>query len=130
MAKRRVLKFKRCGKPRRAQQAQPIITPEMMAQAIERALSNVMTQKAAPAGGGNPVAYVGCDQRYTKNIGNYESFVYGFSVSFPVSLEAGDDIETISTKEKLRPKYEAAANLISDIMEEVGAEIDKARGAV
>ena len=76
------------------------------------------------------LAHVGADQRYTKNIGNYESFVFGFSLNIPVEIDALDNIETPETRSKLRPKYEATMGFLNEMLKEVGKEIDTARGVV
>ena len=76
------------------------------------------------------LAHVGADQRYTKNIGNYESFVFGFSLNIPVEIDALDNIENPETRAKLRPKYEATMGFLNDMLKEVGKEVDTARGLV
>lgn len=72
---------------------------------------------------------IGVDQRYTKNLGNFETFVYGFSLSIPIPVVPGDDPDNPATRDRLRPKYEAMANFINGMMKEVGQEIDAHRGA-
>jgi hypothetical protein len=73
------------------------------------------------------IAHVGADQRYTKNIGNYESFVYGFSLSVPTPVDLTDDIEKPETRDKLRPKYVAVMDFLNGLLQEVGKEVDDAR---
>lgn len=81
--------------------------------------------KAAPR-----LANLGADQRYTKNIGNYESFVFGFSLNIPVEIAPDANIESPETRAQLRPKYEATMGFLNEMLKEVGNEIDAARGAV
>lgn len=76
------------------------------------------------------LAHVGADQRYTKNIGNYESFVFGFSLNIPVEIDNLDNIENPETRAKLRPKYEATMGFLNEMLKEVGKEVDTARGLV
>lgn len=74
-----------------------------------------------------PYVYVGMDQRSTKSLGNFETFVFGFSLTVPVEYEKGDDISTDATQEKLRKKYEAVSSFISGMMREVEERIDSAQ---
>jgi hypothetical protein len=72
--------------------------------------------------------FLACDQRHTKNIGNYESFVLGFGISFPVPSEDGDNIEKQETRDRLRTKYEAASAFLQEMMKEAVSEIDSGLG--
>lgn len=74
-----------------------------------------------------PYVYVGMDQRSTKSLGNFETFVFGFSLTVPVEYEKGDDISTDATQEKLRKKYEAVSSFISSMMREVEERVDSAQ---
>ncbi len=94
-----------------------------------RAQQEEKVSEDAPKGNGQ-YFQVGCNQRYTKNMGNYESFVYGFSLVGPVPVEPGDNIESEETRNRLRPKYEATAYFVKDMMAAVGEEIDAARSSV
>lgn len=110
-----------------------------MNRAIDSAIMDVTSRAAAdvsrastsvvePSKPEPRLAHVGADQRYTKNIGNYESFVFGFSLNIPVEIDATDSIESAETRAKLRPKYEATMGFLNEMLKEVGKEVDSAHG--
>ena len=108
----------------------------VIAEAVARGISalpqpkiELAPAKQAPDKPEVRLAQIGADQRFTKNIGNYETFVFGFSLSIPVPIDAADNIETPETRDKLRPKYLATMGFINEMMKEVGKEIDVERGA-
>jgi hypothetical protein len=74
-----------------------------------------------------PYVYVGMDQRSTKSIGNYETFVFGFSLTIPVEYEKGDDISYDETREKLKKKYESVSSFLSSLMREVEERVEAAQ---
>lgn len=76
------------------------------------------------------IAHLGADQRYTKNIGNFESFVFGFSLNIPVEVDLTDNIESPETRAKLRSKYEASWDFLTELLKEVGIGVDVERGVV
>lgn len=67
---------------------------------------------------------VGCDQRHTKNMGNYESLVFGISLSGPVVARDGDAVENPETQTYLKGKYESMFNFIKGMMVEIEHEVD------
>jgi len=76
-----------------------------------------------------PHHFVGDDQHHTKNLGNFESFGYGFSLMTPVSWVPEDDVEKEETRHKLKAKAEAISHFLSEMMNEVSQAIDKSRGS-
>jgi hypothetical protein len=97
-----------------------------------KAVSELLVKSVpqAPANGSEPVAYLSSEQRHTKPLQPYESFVYGFGLSIPTKLEPGDAIESEETRKKLREKYQTIVRFLTGMMKEVEAEIDAYRGEV
>jgi hypothetical protein len=77
-----------------------------------------------------PYIYVGMDQRSTKSLGNYETFVFGFSLTMPTPFEPGDDISKPETCDRLRKKYEGVSNFISNLMRSVEGQVDVAQDKI
>jgi hypothetical protein len=77
-----------------------------------------------------PYIYVGMDQRSTKNLGNFETFVFGFSLTMPTPFEPGDDLSKEGTRSRLKKKYEDVSNFISDLMRSVEGQVDVAQDKI
>jgi len=77
-----------------------------------------------------PYIYVGMDQRSTKSLGNYETFVFGFSLTMPTPFEPGDDLSKPETCDRLRKKYEGVSNFISALMRSVEGQVDVAQDKI
>lgn len=67
---------------------------------------------------------VGCDQRHTKNMGNYESLVFGISLSGPVVAREGDEVDKPETQTYLKGKYESMYNFVRGMITEIEGEVD------
>ena len=67
---------------------------------------------------------VGCDQRHTKNMGNFESLVFGISLSGPVPARDGDTVDNPQTQTYLKGKYESMFNFVKGMMVEIEHEVD------
>jgi hypothetical protein len=80
--------------------------------------------------GVQPYIYIGMDQRSTKSLGGFESFVFGFSLTMPTPLEVGDDLSKPETRDRLRKKYEDVSNFISDLMRSVEGQVDVAQDKI
>lgn len=75
------------------------------------------------------LAFVSSEQKHTKNLGNFESMSYGCGLTIPVEIEVTDTIESAETRAKLRTKYEVTIKFLTDMLKEMGIEVDIARGA-
>ncbi len=98
----------------------------------EKVLARALSE-AIPSSKGSDnssLAFVSSEQRHTKPLQPYESYVYGFGLTIPVKLEDGDDVEQDATREKLRPKYQTIVKFLVGMMRDVEAEIDANRGVV
>lgn len=100
---------------------------EMDAKLVEiKAAANEVLERICP----QPYIYVGMDQRSTKSLGNYETFVFGFSLTMPTPFEPGDDISKPETCDRLRKKYEGVSNFISALMRSVEGQVDVAQDKI
>lgn len=100
---------------------------EMDAKLVEiKAAANEVLDRICP----QPYIYVGMDQRSTKSLGNYETFVFGFSLTMPTPFEPGDDISKPETCDRLRKKYEGVSNFISALMRSVEGQVDVAQDKI
>lgn len=130
----------RCAQRRRRMRrvGVPRLDPRQIGQSVADALAQViqplagkMMDQAVPATTApapEPVAYLSSEQRHTKPLANYESYVYGFGLSVPVKMAPGDDIEKEETRDRFREKYQTIVNFLLGIMREVEAEIEAMRG--
>jgi hypothetical protein len=91
-----------------------------------KAAANEVLERICP----QPYIYVGMDQRSTKSLGNYETFVFGFSLTMPTPFEPGDDISKPETCDRLRKKYEGVSNFISALMRSVEGQVDVAQDKI
>lgn len=105
----------------------PITTKEMESRLADiKSVADEAMEKLLP----QPYIYVGMDQRSTKNLGNFETFVFGFSLTMPTPFEPGDDISKPETCERLRKKYEGVSNFISGLMKSVEGQVDVAQDKI
>lgn len=114
-----------------------LLAPDALSRVISQAVQPLADKVAdksfasvATAPAPEQVAFLSSEQRHTKPLAPYESFVYGFGLSVPVKMEPGDAIDRQETREKFRERYQTIVNFLMEMMREVEAEIDAARGVI
>lgn len=107
-----------------------LLAPDALSRVISQKVADKSFASVATAPAPEQVAFLSSEQRHTKPLAPYESFVYGFGLSVPVKMEPGDAIDRQETREKFRERYQTIVNFLMEMMREVEAEIDAARGVI
>jgi len=97
-----------------------------VAKAVKDALAGERRKRKPDPG---PPIFISADVRHTKSLGGFEFDGFGFGLAIPTASEPGDDIESKTTRGRLRPKYEAVVEFLAGMLGEVNKSIDAAIGS-